>query len=347
MKVTLRKKELKNKRSSYYLDIYHLGKRKYEFLNIYVDKGDNKYKEKKKLAENIRAKRELELANDEYGFIADFKKRVSLIRYFEKQVESKHKWSNEYNALKHLKKFVKGDIYFQDIDEKWLEKFQEYLLKHVSSNTALSYYMILKKIFKNAKKDNLIIHNVAENVKLIKYREVKRGFLTIEELRTLAKTECFSPEVKRAFIFSCYTGLRYSDICSLKWSNVKQDSLEIRQMKTQELLYIPLNDTSKKLISNNNPNLYHFPNKKVFDLPTRCWTNRVLKRWFKEAKILKNAHFHLGRHTFATMNITQGTHIYTVSKLLGHKKLSSTEIYSNIIDDKKKEAINKLPRINV
>ena len=77
MKVTLRKKSLKSGRVSLYLDIYHLGRRRYEYLNIYLERGDGERKEKIKLAENVRAKRELEIANNHYGFVADFKKRTS------------------------------------------------------------------------------------------------------------------------------------------------------------------------------------------------------------------------------------------------------------------------------
>jgi len=346
MKVTLRKKQLKDGRFSFYLDIYHLGKRKYEYLNIYLEKRDKQKKEKIALVEKIRAKRELELAYSQYGFIPDFKKRVSLINYFEKLLESKTKNSIYHNTFRHLNNFIKGDITFQEIDEKWFNNFEKYLLKQVSQNTASSYFSILKHVFKLAKRDKLIIQNVAEDVKNIKQKDIHRDYLTLSELQILAKEDCKVPEIKRAFLFSCFTGLRFSDVKKMKWLEVKPESIEIRQQKTQDIVHLPLSSTAKKLIF-NEPNIYHLPDKTIFDLPNRHWTNEVLKDWFKRAGIQKNAHFHVSRHTFATLNITQGAQLYTVSKLLGHKNLNATQIYAKTIDEVKQQAVNNFPEIEV
>ena len=100
----------------------------------------------------------------------------------------------------------------------------------------------------------------------------------------------------------------------------KSNYLELKQEKTEDLVYIPLSTTAAKLLTNETSNILHLHQKNVFELPKRWFTNEILKRWFKEAKIKKNAHFHISRHTFATLSLTSGSDLYTVSKLLGHRK---------------------------
>jgi integrase len=350
MRVTVRAKRLNSGEQSLYLDIYHSGKRRYEFLNLYLSKDRNQNKETKALAEKIRAKREIEFANNEFGFVADFKRKVSLIEYFQKIADTQKKNSPHHSTLKHVKDFAKGKVYFQEIDEKWVEKFQAYLLsKSISQNSARTYYSILRRIFRQAVKDKIIPRNPAEFVSPIKSQDIQRNYLSIDEIKVLAKTDYnFSfPDIKRAFLFSCFTGLRFSDIKQLKWKDIKGDHIEKKQQKTQDFVYIPLSRTAKELIALSQSNVIPLPDTNVFTLPVRCFTNHNLKKWFKVAKIDKNAHFHLSRHTFAVMNITQGAQLYTVSKLLGHKNLKTTEIYSKLIDEKKKEAIDNLPVIEV
>jgi len=350
MRVTIRTKQLSNGLKSIYLDIYHSGKRRYEFLNLYLSKDKEQNKQTKALAEKIRAKRELEFAHNEFGFVAEFKRKANLIEYFQKQNDSKPKWSIYQNTLIKVKEFSKGKVFFQEIDEKWLENFQKFLLSQkISQNTAKEYYSVLKRILKQAVKDKIIPRNPAEFVSNIKAKDVKRDFLTIDEIKLLAKADFpFTfPDIKRAFLFSCFTGLRFSDVKKLKWKDIKQDHLEIQQQKTKDYIYIPLSKTAKDIITHSNSKIIHLPDSIVFDLPNRWFANHNLKKWFGMVKIEKNAHFHLSRHTFAVMNITQGAQIYTISKLLGHKNLQTTEIYSKLIDEKKKEAIDKLPVIEV
>jgi integrase len=313
---------------------------------MYTSKDRQHNKEIQKLAEQVRNKTELELQSNNYNFIPEFKKRTSLIKFLE-QIAEKNRWSKYSNALKHLRKFAKGDITFQEIDEAWLEKFKEYLIDNVSQNTAVSYFQVIKQTFRLAKRDRIILRNPAENVRNFSYKEPKVAFLDIGELETLAKTECEKPEVKRAFLFACFTGLRFSDIKALKWENVKGDQLELRQEKTDDIVYLPLSATAKNLLANDMPNVIHLPAKNVFELPKRWFTNEILKRWFKTAKIKKNAHFHQSRHTFATLSLTSGSDLYTVSKLLGHRNFKNTQVYAKIVDETKKKAIDNLPVIEV
>jgi len=349
MRVTIRTKQLKNREQSIYLDIYHSGKRRYEFLSYRYTKDKEQNKEIKKIVEGIKNKRELELMNNEQGFTVNFKRKANFVDYFKKHNESKKKWSIYHNTYKKVTEFAGDRVSFQEIDEKWLEKFQKFLLsQEISQNTAKEYFSVFKRILKKAYKEKIIPVNPSDYVSNIKAKDIKRDYLTIDEVKLLAKFEYIFnfPDIKKAFLFSCFTGLRFSDVKQLRWKDIKQDHLEIRQQKTQDFIYIPLSQTAKAILYQNN-NVLYLPDKLVFDLPERWFTNYNLKKWFEKAGIDKNAHYHLSRHTFAVMNITQGTQIYTLSKLLSHKNLKTTEIYSNLIDEKKKEAIDNLPVIEV
>lgn len=348
MKVTLRSKDLSNGSKSLYLDIYNLGKRRYEFLNLYLAKNKEENRETKSLAEKIRAKREVELANNQYGFLPDYKKKASFTDYFNKVLEKKKKWSIYHSTFKKLNDYSKGKVSFQEIDERWLEGFQEYLLSSgISQNSAREYFSVLKRILKQAVKDKIISNNPADFVSHIKNKDIKRDYLNLDEIKALGKAECKYPEIKKAFLFACFTGLRFSDIKQLKWAFIKKEHIELRQQKTQDFIYIPLSQTAKSIIFSFDKKIINLPDKFVFTLPNRWFTNHILKKWFTDTGINKNAHFHLSRHSFAVMNITQGAQLYTVSKLLGHKNLKTTEIYSKLIDEKKKEAVDNLPFIEV
>ena len=94
-------------------------------------------------------------------------------------------------------------------------------------------------------------------------------------------------------------------------------------------------------------NIINFPNKPVFDMPCRFHYNQILKSWTKNAGINKNLTSHIARHTFATLSLSSGADLYTVSKLLGHKDIATTQIYAKIIDKKKEEAVDMLPALEV
>jgi len=189
----------------------------------------------------------------------------------------------------------------------------------------------------------LIPRNPFAGVEHVKPKETERAFLTIEELRQLAAAECRYPEVKRAFLFSSFSGLRISDVRRLTWSNVRNGKLEFRQKKTDGVEYLPLSEQARRLLGENGVSEQH-----VFNLPRSLWTiEKVLRAWAREASIDKHLTFHVSRHTFATMALSHDVDLFTVSKLLGHKDISTTQIYARIIDKKMQEAVSRLPEINL
>ena len=167
----------------------------------------------------------------------------------------------------------------------------------------------------------------------------------------LANTKCINDDIKRAFLFACFTGLRFSDLGNLTWEMIhfdgKRYKLAFRQKKTRGYEYFPLPETAIKLLFNNQDNIINLPHNRVFKVHDLNWYNKVLKKWAREAGINKHMSSHVGRHTFATLALSQGVDIYTVSKLLGHKSLNHTQIYAKIIDEKKNEAVDLLPKIEV
>lgn len=339
MKVTLRQKRNKSG-YSLYLDIYHKGKRTYEYLNLYLTADREQNKETKQLAKRIRTQREIELQNDLHGFTFEAKLKTEVTQWIIKTYEGNPFYKT---VTEHLKAYSKGTLTFQNITPRYCEGFKEYLSRTVSENTARQYFALFKAAINRAVKQNIIRQNPAKNTTLPKSKDKKREFLTIEEVSTLAGTDCHNPEIKKAFLLSCFTGLRLSDIEGLKWGHIQGDEISILQQKTQQTNIIPLSESAKRILDKGN--IHPLPNQKVFSLPSRPTIMHTLRSWFKAAKITKPAKFHLSRHTFATLSITQGIDIYTVSKLLGHSELATTQIYAKVIDQKKRDAMKLLPVI--
>ncbi len=364
MKVTLRQRT-KGDKISLYLDYYHQGKRSYEYLQLYLypepEKGKLTKEQKKEnkdtltLAETIRAKRHLEVQNGVYGMQDSSKLKGSFIKYMEhlmeKRKDSKGNYDNWDSSLKHLKKFAKHDVTFSEIDKQWLEDFKDYL-KHeaetpakrkLSQNSCYSYFNKVRAALKQAFKDGIIARNPADQVSGFKQAEPQREFLTLEELQAAANTECEIPIIKDAFIFSALTGLRWSDINKLIWSEVQHSEkngwyIRFRQKKTKGAETLPISEQARNILGEKGE-----PTERVFrGLQYSAWHNLKLQQWMMKAGISKTITFHCARHTYATLQLSLGTDIYTVSKLLGHRELKTTQIYAKIIDEKKQEAANRI-----
>lgn len=230
--------------------------------------------------------------------------------------------------------------------------FKEYLLttpklstqnETLSQNAAHSYFNKFKAAIAQAQKEKLFTNDPLENVAGIKQGETKREYLTQEELQKLAATECEMPLLKRASLFSVLTGLRWGDITSLTWAQVHHSEAEgyyirFKQKKTKGEETMPISKTAFQLLGDRK-----LPTNKPFgELVYSAWLNTKLQVWILKAGIGKHITFHCFRHTYATLQLSRGTDIYTVSKMLGHKDLKTTAIYTKIIDEKKREAANRI-----
>jgi integrase len=373
--VRLRRKTLSNGNVSLYLDIYRNGVREYEFLKLYLipehtrsDKDKNR--ETLQLANSIKSQRIIEIQNGEYGFKTQYAEQTLFFQYYrdmtEKRLgeESRGNWGNWYSALRHLELYEHNrNITFAQITPAWVQGFRDYLetraqafgsdnrvrtiKKPLSQNSKQSYFNKLRACLNQAYEDRIIAHNPMRGIDGFRGEEGTRMYLTIDELRRLSATDCDFAEIKRAFMFSCLTGLRRSDIVKLTWGEVHTQNeftrIIFRQKKTGGQEYIDIAPQAAELIGERGS---HKPTDKVFgDIHTPSATNQYIKLWVMRAGIHKNITFHCGRHTFATMMLDIGTDIYTVSKLLGHRELSTTQIYAKVLDKNKQAAVSRIPDI--
>jgi integrase len=376
MKVHLRqRKQTKDGSISLFLEIYKgttttpEGKvknlRDYEYLKIYLidkpktpsDRQSNK--NNLLLAESIKAMRELEIKNGLYGFTNEFKQSTNFIDYFtvlmEKRQQSEGNYGNWKSTLKHLTEFAGTKISFREIDDNFCENFRDYLIntakktsgQPLSSSSVSSYFNKFRACLKEAVKKKIIISNPATDVTNPKVIESEREYLTFDELKAIVKAECRYDVLKRAFLFSCLTGLRWSDINKLKWSMIQNTygmcRYTFNHQKTKELQYLDISDQARGYLGEQGN-----PDEKVFTgLKYSSYMNVAISKWMMKAGITKHITFHCARHTFSVLQMTLGTEIFTLSKLLGHSQLKTTLIYAKIIDEKKREAVNKIPDINI
>jgi len=339
-------------------------KRDLENLKLYLIENPKnaderlKNKEAKVLADKILTKRQAEFNEGKHGFTNDSKASVNFIDYFSKLVEerkdSEGNYGNWKSTLKHLISYCNPDTTtFKDIDEKFVKGFKDFLLKEplvretdtLSINSAHSYFNKFKACLNQAFDDRIIVDNTAKRVKGITPDDPEREYLTFDEIQQIAKIECRYDVLKRAFLFSCITGLRWSDINKLKWSEVQKFNggyrITFTQKKTKGLEYLDISQQARDFLGEEGK-----PEERTFKgLKYSSYMNLELQKWCMKAGITKNITFHSARHTFATLQLTLGTDIFTVSKLLGHKHLKTTQVYSNIIDQRKIDAINKIPEI--
>ena len=169
---------------------------------------------------------------------------------------------------------------------------------------------------------------------------MRKEFLTSEEVKKFAATPCDIPVLKQASLFSCLTGLRISDILNLAWDDIQLAPdlgycVRIRIQKTDTEAMLPISDEALQLCGERTEG-------KVFRGLTRSMVNYPLRKWIAAAGIKKHISFHCFRHTYATLQIASGTDIYTVSKMLVHKNVTTTQIYAELVNDKKRETVDRI-----
>lgn len=374
--VSLRRRALKNGNVSLYLDIYRNGKRDYEYLKLYlVPEKDKQSRQRNKetlaLAEAIRAKRVVEVVNNEYEF-RTVQKHVLFYDYFVALCEKKRgkledregrgNWGNWMSCLRHLEIYDKHlkKRTLEEITNKYVLGFRDYLLNadawsadyrkrivdhKLNTLTARVYFCKLCSCVRTAIDNGFIHPSVLANVEAIKVEENERNYLTIDEVKRLANTDCCCPLIKRAFLFSCLTGLRRGDVINLKWKDVSKQGdytrIVFKQQKTGGQEYIDISPQAAELLGEQGN-----PDDKIFaGLYSPGSTNRCIQTWCYNAGIGKKITFHCARHTFAVMMLDLGTDIYTVSKLLGHRAVATTQIYAKVLDKNKQAAVSRIPNI--
>lgn len=326
-----------------------------------IDKGHNY--ETYQLAENIKAKRQLEIQAGNYGFLV---KQVDadILSLFEGMATARkakkaaggrdisrdsNNWQGSYN---YFARYTNGFCTASMVNDKFCEGFKDYLLtakpksrtkEKLAHNTAVHYYTIFKTMLSTAFRDGHLKEDIANKIGSIEMRRGHREFLTIEEILKLHETPCDLELLKRAAIFSALTGLRYSDIYKLTWGEIRGNeevgySIHFTQEKTDQAEYHPIPLDAYPLLG---PRMED-KDRPFGELLYSWWQNQKLQEWVNRAGINRKITFHSFRHTYATMLLTMGEDIYTVSKLMGHKAVKTTEIYAHMVNKKKQDAANKL-----
>lgn len=359
-KVALRRRPITGARESLYLDFYPAIRDPYsmkmirrEYLGIYIyakprNEVEKEYNNEMLMkAEVIRSMRVQAIINEEYGFLDKNKKKADFLVYYKLKAEKKdQKWMKVYQ---HFSNFVKGKCTFGDINVDLCNRFRDYLmdakqLKHkdlrISQNSASGYFSTFRALLKIAYKEKFFRENLNEYLDSIDTTDVKKEYLTLDELKALANTPCDFPVLKSASIFSCMTGLRISDVLKLDWKEILPASdggycMRLRTEKTETETTLPISDEALELCGERGKG-------KVFKGLTKAMTQQPLKDWVASAGITKHITFHCFRHTFATLQVALGTDIYTVSKMLTHKNVSTTQIYTDLVNAKKRESANKI-----
>jgi len=361
--VRIRFKKLANGSVSVYLAINVNGRRTYDYLKLYlVPETDQTAKLQNRQTMEavyaIKAQRILQITNGAAGIKKDLRNKMRLVDwlkiYQDRQVNKGKRGAKRW--VRTMIFVIEGydggkDATLADIDHQWLTDFMIYLMNDyvtykktkLTNGTVDNYLRCLKAAFNVAVEEGIMPTNpmLALDRSHLKGTTYEREFLSVEEVKKLIDTPCRRPDIKGAFLFSCFCGLRISDVRSLQWKHVVTAGgkmyLKITQFKTRRPLTIPLSRQALRWMperGNAREDEYIFP--------PLSKNMTVLDDWAKEAGINKHITFHVSRHTFATMELTMGADIYTTSKLLGHTSVATTQIYAKVINSKKEEAVSLL-----
>lgn len=362
--VRLRFKALADGNKSIYLDIYRNGKRSYEFLKLYLVPETNPLQKQVnadtlKAANAIKAQRIIELANNEAGIKNTQRGKMLLADWMRKYEKDKvNKGEATHTQIKRTAALLDGysgsKTRLCDVDKDFCIGFIDYLLnvyttstgKHIEQKTAHNYCKCFSTALNQAVRDEVIAQNpfhlIAPDDKIADPKS-HRTYLTKAEVKQLETTPCRKEEVKQAYLFGCFSGLRISDVERLRWKDIVTDGGEMRlsivMKKTKDPLYITLSKTAIK----------HLPDRgtaaatdTIFKLPSRPCIRKVMEQWTAAAGMSKKVTFHTSRHTAATMMLTAGADIATVSKILGHTNVKTTQIYAKIINEKIDQAATQM-----
>lgn len=260
--------------------------------------------------------------------------------------ESRGNWGNWYSCLHHLKKYEnREDITFAEITSEWVQGFKDYLdndavawthdyrkrIKDhpLARNSKMSYFNKLRACLNQAYEERIIAVNPLRGIDGFKAEEETRMYLTIDEVKKLAQTECEYPQIKAAFLFSCLTGLQRSDVLRLRWGDVYQQGdftrIIFKQKKTAGQEYLDITTETVELMGERgNLDDYVFT-----DIHSPSCTNNTIKLWVAKAGINKDITFHLARHReFYKYQIIN--RLIYLSMKVGHDKETSKLLYSTL-----------------
>lgn len=367
--VRLRKRVTSKGQWALYLDIYVDGRRKREALKLYLVDGRTKEAREHnrralQLAETVRAQRLIDVQNGRFGFGGDksggsYFDLCDVIAEEKKQhTDRPHDYTTWRSCVALIRRYARAqDLRFKDITPAWVRGLRAFIdsakvqrggrftERGLAEGTKAVYFTMFKMSLNRAVREGYLQSSPARGIQGFRQGDAERSYLTLDEVRALAAVECRSGALRRAFLFSCLTGLRCSDIMRLRWGDVQRQGafvrLIFRQKKTGEQEYLDISSEAVPFMGERGGD-----GERVFgDFHYSDAMRRELQSWVSRAGINKRITFHCARHTFAVMMLDLGTDIYTVSKLLGHRRLSTTQIYARVLDKGKQAAVSRIPSI--
>lgn len=356
-KVTVRTKPIKNDMRSVYLDFYPAirnpkngSKTRREFLGIYIyDRPVEKFKKEYNKtmlqdAELIRCRRTEAIIAEDFGFLDRSKGNESFLEYFQTKMQESSNAKNWNPAYKHFEAYCKGRCTFNDLSVSYCQGFLTYMLGIVTQNktlmmasTANNNLDKLKCVLRQAHEEGLIKDNIASKLQHAKENNKRRESLTIEEVKRLRDTPCGSDIVKAAGLYSCLTGLRISDCIRLQWSDIQKASdggwcMHIITKKTGTEAFLPVSEETIGICGERSDGA-------VFKGLNANLVRQHLPKWLEDAGIThKHITFHCFRHTYATLQLAAGTDLYTISKMLTHSNINTTQVYADVVSGLKRDA---------
>ncbi|MCU4156847.1 site-specific integrase [Carboxylicivirga sp. A043] len=259
--------------------------------------------------------------------------------------KSKATYQKAEVCKRHLSNYLKteykrNDIDLREINHSFIVGFETYLNTQCgcNANTTAKFIQKFKSIVLTAQKNGWIQTDPFGNYR-ISIKKVDRGYLNDDELKLIMQKSFCSERLERIrdiFIFSCYTGLAYIDIKNLRQEHITKGFdgnlwINTKRQKTSIKTVVPLLDIAQLILDKYKG----LPNGVLLPIPTNQKTNQYLKEIADVCGINKNLTFHLARHTFATtVTLSKGVPIESVSKMLGHTNIKTTQIYARITNEK-------------
>lgn len=346
------------KRASLLLDYYpplvnpQSGKKtRFQFTGLFVyikptNPGErNHNRETWQQAEAVRAQRQLDVQAGQTGFLNPrqddcFVEFMADLGRERATAKTRLSWAA---AAKHFREFAKGKpIRFSELSIGHLDRFLAFLRKQpgVGANTAHLYHSKAKAALREAYRQDLTSVDPAK-AKAAPKEQAQKTYLTLAELQQLKATPLEPERLKEACLFSALTGLRASDLFALKYGDFGTDggglpTIALRMKKTKGVLTNPISQQARELAGEGAPADRVFP----FLADTR--TRDKVAAWARAAGIAKKVGFHTFRHSYATTQLTAGTDIATVSKMMGHANISQTMTYARVVDQAKRDAAERV-----
>lgn len=364
--IRLREQVLADGRRSLYLDIYYNGKRSYKFLKKYIvpeTDAASKIANANTLAEANAIKSEMiyDLTNKIAGIYDKSHKAKMLftdwMEIYRADVVSRN--GDEHwikRVIAELREYS-PDTILTDVDKEFILGFMNRLLsrkpqnnrpgEHLAKGTVFIYMDFIRAGLNFAVKEKLLATSPYKGISrsMVRGKQYKREYLTVPEIKRLMATPCRRQDIKDAFLFSCFCGLRIMDVMNLRWKDISKNldtwQIEIIQYKTKVPLFLPLNMSARRWLPEQGDAA---PDDRCFPKLTYSY-KKIIRDWVKDAKIDKPVSYHTSRHTFATLCLTAGIDIYTTSQLLGHTTIRHTQRYARIINSKKDDAVSMLDEV--